>query len=95
MEPETREFLVRIIQTISLVLVWMLVNVYFGIYKDFAFFESHANWTNYLYYVLSVEKNDGSHNFYSSANDFERGKAAYQVWLKQQRREKREENSNQ
>ena len=54
MEPETREFLVRIIQTISLVLVWMLVNVYFGIYKDFAFFESHANWTNYLYYVLSL-----------------------------------------
>ncbi|MDQ6787432.1 MAG: endolytic transglycosylase MltG [Acidobacteriota bacterium] len=50
--------------------------------------------TDYIYYVLSVEKNDGSHNFYSSAADFERGKAAYQVWLEQQRREKREEQNN-
>jgi UPF0755 protein len=51
--------------------------------------------TDYLYYVLNVEKNDGSHNFYSSAADFERGKAAYQIWLEQQRREKREEQNNQ
>lgn len=41
--------------------------------------------TNYLYYVLNVEKNDKSHNFYSSAAEFERGKAAYQAWLKKQR----------
>ena len=51
--------------------------------------------TDYLYYVLNVEKNDGSHHFYSSAADFERGKAAYQVWLEQQRREKRAEENNQ
>lgn len=41
--------------------------------------------TNYIFYVLNVEKNDGSHNFYVSASDFERGKAAYQRWLEQQR----------
>jgi UPF0755 protein len=50
--------------------------------------------TDYIYYVLNVEKNDGSHNFYASAADFERGKAAYQVWLEQQRREKRDEQNN-
>jgi UPF0755 protein len=50
--------------------------------------------TDYIFYVLNVEKNDGSHNFYSSASDFERGKAAYQTWLQQQRKEKREENNN-
>ena len=52
MEDETRAFLVRIMQTISMVLLWMLVNVFIGIYKDYAFFEDHPNWTNYLYYVF-------------------------------------------
>ena len=41
--------------------------------------------TDYIFYVLNVEKNDGSHHFYASANDFERGKAAYQKWLDGQR----------
>ena len=54
MEDETRDFLVRIMQTISLALVWMLVNVYIGIYKDYAFFEDHPNWTNYLYYAFAL-----------------------------------------
>ncbi len=47
--------------------------------------------TDYIFYVLNVEKNDGSHNFYASAADFERGKAAYQVWLEEQRKKKREQ----
>jgi len=42
--------------------------------------------TNYIYYVLNVEKNDKSHNFYSTAAEFERGKAAYQAWLQKERR---------
>jgi len=50
--------------------------------------------TDYIFYVLNVEKNDGSHNFYQSASDFERGKAAYQTWLEQQRREKRNEQND-
>lgn len=50
--------------------------------------------TDYLYYVLNVQKNDGSHNFYASAAEFEKGKAAYQVWLEQQRQKKREEQNN-
>ncbi|MEO0340594.1 MAG: endolytic transglycosylase MltG, partial [Bacteroidota bacterium] len=41
--------------------------------------------TDYLYYVLNVEANDGSHHFYDNANDFNRGKAAYQRWLAKQR----------
>ena len=46
--------------------------------------------SDYIYYVRNVQKTDGSHNFYSNAADFERGKAAYQVWLEDQRRQKRE-----
>ena len=54
MEDETKNFLVRIVQTISLVLIWMLLNVYIGIYKEYAFFEDRPNWTNYLFYSLSL-----------------------------------------
>ncbi len=39
-------------QTISLVLLWMLVNVFIGIYKGYAFFEDRPNWANYLYYAF-------------------------------------------
>jgi len=53
-EDETREFLVRILQTISIVLLWMVLNVFFGFYKDYAFFDRHPNWTNYLFYILSA-----------------------------------------
>lgn len=45
--------------------------------------------TDYIFYVRNVEKNDGSHNFYKDAAGFERGKAAYQIWLEQQRQEKK------
>lgn len=47
--------------------------------------------TDYLFYVLNVEKNDGSHHFYASAAEFEKGKAAYQKWLEEQRKIKREQ----
>ncbi|MDQ4123719.1 MAG: endolytic transglycosylase MltG [Acidobacteriota bacterium] len=40
--------------------------------------------TDYLYYVLNTQSADGSHNFYSNSADFERGKAAYQRWYKEQ-----------
>ncbi len=50
--------------------------------------------TDYIYYVLNVQKNDGSHHFYASAVDFERGKAEYQRWLTEQRRLKRESEAN-
>ncbi len=50
--------------------------------------------TDFLFYVLNVERNDGSHNFYASAAEFERGKAAYQIWLEEQRKKKREQEAN-
>ncbi len=50
--------------------------------------------TDYIFYVLNVEKNDGSHHFYASAADFERGKRAYQIWLAAQREKIRAEGKN-
>jgi UPF0755 protein len=52
--------------------------------------------SDYLYYVRNVQLNDGSHWFYSSAAEFEKGKAEYQRWLEKERQEKRaNENTNQ
>jgi UPF0755 protein len=45
--------------------------------------------SDYLYYVRNVQLNDGSHWFYSSAAEFEKGKAEYQRWLEKEREEKR------
>lgn len=42
--------------------------------------------TDYLYYVLDVDKNDGSHSFYENAAGFSKGKAKYQRWLAKQRK---------
>jgi UPF0755 protein len=45
--------------------------------------------SDYLYYVRNVQLNDGSHWFYSSAVEFEKGKAEYQRWLEKERQDKR------
>ena len=44
---------------------------------------------NFLFYVRNVDLNDGSHWFYASAAEFEKGKAKYQQWLEKERQEKR------
>jgi UPF0755 protein len=41
--------------------------------------------TDYLFYVLDVDRNDGSHNFYETAAGFAQGKAKYKRWLAKQR----------
>jgi len=50
--------------------------------------------TDYIFYVLNVQANDGSHHFFAAAADFERAKADYQRWLEQQRLEKRANEAN-
>ncbi|MGI8468189.1 MAG: endolytic transglycosylase MltG [Pyrinomonadaceae bacterium] len=47
--------------------------------------------TDYIYYVLDTTRDDGRQIFFSSAADFERAKIAYQAWLEQQRKIKREQ----
>ncbi|MEQ1921915.1 MAG: endolytic transglycosylase MltG [Pyrinomonadaceae bacterium] len=50
---------------------------------------------DYIFYVRNVDANDGSHWFYASAAEFEKGKAKYQQWLEKERQQKREGNVNQ
>ncbi len=49
---------------------------------------------NYIFYVRNVELNDGSHWFYASAAEFEKGKAKYQEWLEKERQEKKAAENN-
>ena len=51
MEDDVKEFLVKIMQSISMGLVWLLVNMSIGIYYGFAFFEGRPTIGNYIYYT--------------------------------------------
>ncbi|MFZ1701791.1 MAG: endolytic transglycosylase MltG [Pyrinomonadaceae bacterium] len=53
----------------------------------------NPNPNNYIFYVRNVDLNDGSHWFYASAAEFEKGKAKYQQWLERERQEKRSNES--
>jgi hypothetical protein len=52
MEEETKKFLAKIINTIAMVLIWMMANVFFGIFLKFGFYR--GVWQNWLYYSLAV-----------------------------------------
>lgn len=51
MEDDTRKFLILIVNTISLVFIWMALNVLVGIYFELAFFDDRPTWKNILYYI--------------------------------------------
>jgi hypothetical protein len=52
MEEDTKAFLLRIVNTLSYVLIWMILNLFLGIYKNMAFFEDRPGWKNYLFYSI-------------------------------------------
>ena len=56
MKPEDnpQAFLVLIVQTISVILIWMIANVLVGIYFGYGFFETSPGWQNYLYYIVML-----------------------------------------
>ncbi len=51
MEDETRAFLIRIVNTVAMVLLWMMTNVFAGIYEEWAFFSNKPDWINIGYYA--------------------------------------------
>jgi len=54
MEEDTTKFLLLIVNTIALVLLWMIVHVLLGIYFEFAFFDKSPGWKNILYYLFFI-----------------------------------------
>lgn len=54
MEQDTKEFFALILNSIVLVFVWMMFNVFFGLWWGYAFFDAAPTWKNYLYYTISI-----------------------------------------
>lgn len=54
MEPEIKTFLLRIANSLAMVLLWMLVNTIIGIKYGLAFFEDKPGWKNYVYYAGAI-----------------------------------------
>lgn len=52
MDPEVKVFLLLIINTLSMGLVWLLLNMTLGIYFNLAFFEKSPSLGNILYYTF-------------------------------------------
>ena len=52
MEPDVKAFLLLIVQTISMGLLWLLINMTAGIYFNFAFFEGSPSIGNIIYYIF-------------------------------------------
>ena len=50
-ENDTKYFLITIVQTVSLVVLWMMLNVVLGIWFGFGLFEGSPSLKNYLYYA--------------------------------------------
>ena len=50
MEDDTKYFLITIVQTVSLVVLWMMLNVVLGIWFGFGLFEGQPSLKNYIYY---------------------------------------------
>ena len=54
MEPEVSAFLARIAKSISLVLIWMLINTLFGIKKGYFFVDEKLGVGNIVFYVWFI-----------------------------------------
>lgn len=54
MEPGIKEFLRRIVATLSLLILWMMINLTLGIKYDYAFIEHKVRWYNIVFYCWFV-----------------------------------------
>ena len=52
MEDETKDFLVTIVQTVAMAILWMLVNVIVGIKMKYGLFDTTPSLKNYTYYFF-------------------------------------------
>ena len=54
MEPGIREFFKRIVATVSLLILWMMINVTIGIKYNLAFFDTSIQWYNIVFYIWLI-----------------------------------------
>ncbi len=63
-EPEARDFLKRILQTVSVGMLFLLLHMTFGIYFNWAFFEGSPRMGNVIYYLVFLVSLTGLFYFY-------------------------------
>lgn len=54
MEPDIKAFLLLIVNTIAMGMLWLLLNMTFGIYYGFAFFTGHPSIANIVYWICLI-----------------------------------------
>ena len=54
MEPGVKEYLLRIINTLSIGLIWLAINSSFGIMYDYAFIHEQVTTGNIIFYIWFV-----------------------------------------
>ncbi len=54
MEDDAKKFLVLIMQMVSSIILWLLINIFFGIYLKYGMFENAPSITNIIYYLLFI-----------------------------------------
>ena len=64
MEPEAQEFLKRIVQTVSVGILFMLLHMTFGLYLNWGFFEGTPRLGNIIYYIVFLASLSGLIYFY-------------------------------
>jgi uncharacterized membrane protein (DUF373 family) len=53
-ENDAKNFLVLIVQTVSSIILWLLMNILFGLYLKYGLFDNYPSAINVLYYSLFV-----------------------------------------
>ena len=64
MEPEAQEFLKRIVQTVSVGMLFLLLHMTFGLYLNWGFFEGAPTIGNIIYYIVFLASLAGLIYFY-------------------------------
>jgi hypothetical protein len=52
MEPDAQDFLKRIVQTVSMGILFLLLHMTFGLYLNWGFFEGTPRVGNIIYYIV-------------------------------------------
>ncbi len=64
MEPEAQDFLKRIVQTVSVGMLFLLLHMTFGLYLNWGFFEGAPTIGNIIYYLVFLASLAGLIYFY-------------------------------
>jgi len=63
-EPEIKEFLRRILQTVSMGMLFLLTHMTFGLYLNWGFYDEHISIGNIIYYIFLLASFGGLLYYY-------------------------------